>query len=101
MYLSASDINKIRQLMQNKPVHKVYLFGSYARGQATHNSDIDLLVEFDYAELNKEYDYFDIKFEVEDYLQKKVDLVSAKMLPASKIAPFVEHDKILIYENTY
>jgi predicted nucleotidyltransferase len=87
--------------MRDKPVRKVYLFGSYARGQATRHSDIDLLVEFDYTKLNKEYDYFDIKFEVEDYLQKKVDLVSAKMLSTSKIAPFVEQDKILIYENTH
>jgi predicted nucleotidyltransferase len=87
--------------MRDKPVRKVYLFGSYARGQATSDSDIDLLVEFDYTKLNKEYDYFDIKFEVEDRLHKKVDLVSAKMLAASKIAPFVEHDKLLIYEDTH
>jgi predicted nucleotidyltransferase len=100
MYLPTLDIQKIRQVMRGKPVHKVYLFCSYARGQATSDSDIDLLIEFDYTKLNKEYDYFDIKFEVEDYLQKRVDLVSAKMLSSSKIAPFVEHDKILIYENT-
>ncbi len=85
--------------MQDKPVIRVYLFGSYARGEADENSDVDLLVEFDYEKLNKPYDYFDIKFDVEDNLHKKVDVLSAKMLEKSAIAPFIEHDKLLIYER--
>ena len=99
MFLPQSDIYKIQQTVQDKPVNAVYLFGSYARGQADKNSDVDLLVEFDYNELNKKYDYFDIKYDLENNLHKKVDLLSAKKLLVSKIAAFVERDKILIYEK--
>ena len=99
MFLPQSDIRKIQQIMQDKPVKAIYLFGSYARGQADKNSDVDLLVEFDYNELNKKYDYFDIKYDLENNLRKKVDLISAKKLLMSKIATLVERDKILIYET--
>lgn len=85
--------------MQDKPVIRLYLFGSYARGEADSKSDIDLLAEFDYDELNKLYDYFDIKFAVEDQLQKKVDLVSAKMVNKSDMSSLIEKDKTLIYER--
>ena len=85
--------------MQGKPVIRLYLFGSYARGEAHSKSDIDLLAEFDYGELNKTYDYFDIKFAVEDQLQKKVDLVSAKMVNKSGMSSLIEQDKTLIYER--
>ncbi|GHT65832.1 hypothetical protein FACS189452_00650 [Bacteroidia bacterium] len=101
MFLPASDIQKIQQLMQDKPIVRAYLFGSYARGQADSGSDVDLLVEFDYSTLNKKYDYFDIKFDVEDTLHKKVDLVSVRTMSHSKIFPFVERDKILIYERNH
>lgn len=35
---------------KDKPVKKVYLFGSYAQGEAKESSDIDLLVELDYTQ---------------------------------------------------
>lgn len=44
-------IEQIRQTVtdyfKDKPVKRVYLFGSYARGEADENSDVDLLVEWD------------------------------------------------------
>ena len=54
-------------------VKNIALFGSYAKNQASTNSDIDFLVEFKPGE--KTFDkYMDLKFYLEDNLNKKVDL---------------------------
>lgn len=47
-----SNIISIREIkekaipiLQNYPVHKAILFGSYAKGEPTNNSDIDLYID--------------------------------------------------------
>ena len=42
MKLTPQEIEKIRFFFSDKPVKKVYLFGSFARGEADENSDVDL-----------------------------------------------------------
>ena len=55
-------------------VKRIALFGSYARGEQNDSSDIDVLVEF--MEDAVTFDnYMDLKFDLEDLFQKKVDLV--------------------------
>ena len=47
--LITEEIKKtVTNYFRDKPVKKVYLFGSYARGEADENSDVDLLVDLDY-----------------------------------------------------
>jgi predicted nucleotidyltransferase len=53
-------------------VKTIGLFGSWVRKQASPASDIDLLVEFDQPSFDK---YMDLKFYLEDLLEKPVDLV--------------------------
>ncbi len=48
MNLEKSKINIIKEYFRTQPVLRAYLFGSYVRGQADVNSDIDILVELDY-----------------------------------------------------
>jgi hypothetical protein len=63
-----------RSTLNKFGVKSIALFGSYVSGQATNNSDIDLLVEFIKGE--KTFDnYMDLKFYLEDNLNKDVDLV--------------------------
>ncbi|MEB3231498.1 MAG: nucleotidyltransferase family protein [Leptolyngbyaceae bacterium] len=50
------------------------LFGSTARNEATAQSDLDFLVEFD-ADPTLDL-YMDLKFFLEDLFEKKVDLVT-------------------------
>ncbi|WP_428842639.1 nucleotidyltransferase domain-containing protein, partial [Mammaliicoccus sciuri] len=46
MALSTHDTNLLRQYFADKPVKRVYLFGSYARNTAVKGtSDIDILLE--------------------------------------------------------
>lgn len=44
-------IEQIRQTVsdyfKDKPVKRVHLFGSYARGEADEHSDVDLLIDLD------------------------------------------------------
>ncbi|MBC8054551.1 MAG: nucleotidyltransferase domain-containing protein [Sphingobacteriaceae bacterium] len=97
MQLSQTEINYIKQYFITKPVMKAYLFGSYSRGEADANSDIDILVELDYSQ-KIGWDYFVMKDDLEEKLQKKVDIVSSRGL-SKYIMPYVEKEKQLIYEK--
>ena len=67
-------LQRKRSVLNRFGVKSIALFGSYVSGQATNNSDIDLLVEFKEGE--KTFDnYMDLKFYLEDNLNKDVDLV--------------------------
>ena len=55
-------------------VRSLALFGSYARGEASADSDLDFLVEFE----KKSFDgYMDFKAYLEGLFGRKVDLVLA------------------------
>lgn len=62
-----------QQLMQKYPIKSIGLFGSYARNEATHDSDIDLLVEFS-SPVGMEI--VDLAEELESILDHKVDIVT-------------------------
>ena len=43
--LTSEDINRfVRPIAEKYHVKEIYLFGSYARGEADENSDLDFLV---------------------------------------------------------
>jgi predicted nucleotidyltransferase len=75
------------------------VFGSYARGEETRKSDVDVMVRFDKNTRISLLDYAGIIVDLEKLLQKKVDLVEEGQLRhwAQESA---ERDKILIYERT-
>ena len=95
-----SDANAaiIRNYFKDKPVLKAYLFGSYARGDAGIESDIDILVELDYSE-RIGTKYIQMQLELKSLLKIDVDLVSERAL-SRHIRPFVEKEKMLIYERS-
>jgi len=96
MNLSAIEINQIKTFFADKPVKKVYLFGSYARGEADENSDVDLLIDWDYSKIIG-LDYVMWWEEIKELLHKDVDFVSVKYV-SPLIENYVNNDKILIYE---
>jgi predicted nucleotidyltransferase len=97
--MTMSDANAaiIRNYFKDKPVLKAYLFGSYARGDAGIESDIDILVELDYSE-RIGTKYIQMQLELKSLLKIDVDLVSERAL-SRHIRPFVEKEKMLIYER--
>ena len=60
---------------KNKPVSNVWLFGSYARGDADEDSDVDVLIDIEKgAKVGMQY--FLWNEELGNLLSKKVDIVS-------------------------
>ena len=75
----------VRTLTEHKPtlserfgVTDLALFGSFARDQATSESDVDILVSFDGPATSK--GFFGVQFYLEDLLNCRVDLVTHKAL---------------------
>ncbi len=97
MKLSSAHINKIRHFFAGLPVKKAYLFGSYSRNDADENSDIDILVELDHS-TPIGMQFFAYADELQNLLQKKVDIVSDEGL-SKYVKPFIDKDKVLIYER--
>ena len=92
-------INKLQGFFPAYPVEKAWIFGSYARGEETRKSDLDVLVRFDKNATITLIDYAKIMNNLSDLLHKKVDLVQEGTL--YKFAQeSVEDDKILVYERT-
>ena len=68
----------VRRVLKNYPeVAAAYLFGSYARGEATGKSDIDILLVLNEPMGMK---YFEIGAEIKEALNKEVDLLTHKQL---------------------
>lgn len=84
---------------QNKPVKKVWLFGSYATGSASEESDVDVLVDLDYS-VHIGWDYFAWHDELGSLLDKKVDVVSVEGVN-KRIWPYIQKDMTLIYERSH
>ncbi len=94
MYLSEADKQKIIEACRKNDISFCALFGSFARGEATEKSDIDLLVRFSKP---KGVDWQDAAFEIEDATGKKVDLVTENSL-SPYIQEFVLKDLQVLYE---
>ena len=80
-----------KELKKKYPISEMGLFGSYARGDYSQHSDIDILVDFD--DRIDEFDYIKIAHHLEDAFRQKIDLVSRKGIKAQYIS-YVESNLI-------
>lgn len=88
----------LAEYFKTQPVLKAWLFGSFARGEDTPKSDVDILVLPDYTKLDG-FGFFGMWGELERLLGRSVDLVTDAGL-ATYTRESVERDKQLIYERT-
>ncbi len=95
MDLDNSKIETIKNYFKGRPVLKAYLFGSYVRGNADDESDIDILVDLDYSQ-KIGLQFMQMKIDLEKLLNSKVDLVSANGV-SKYIKPMLDSEKRLIY----
>lgn len=95
MSLNDEKIKTISEYFKSRPVLKAYLFGSYVRGEADNESDVDILVDLDYSQ-KIGMQFFQMKIDLEKLLNSKVDLVSSNGL-SKYIRPLVDSEKQLIY----
>lgn len=88
----------IKEFFQAKPVDKVWIFGSFSRGEEHVDSDIDILISITPGARFSLLDHSKWIYQLEDLLCRPVDLVKeGTLLPFAE--PSVNHDKILIYEK--
>ncbi|MCX6188620.1 MAG: nucleotidyltransferase domain-containing protein [Bacteroidetes bacterium] len=95
MTIDSKQLEVIIEYFKTRPVLKAYLFGSYARGQADKQSDIDILVDLDYSQ-RIGLGFIQMQIDLENILKAKVDLVSSNGL-SKYIEPIIEKEKQLIY----
>lgn len=95
MDLDKRKIKNISDYFRTSPVLKAYLFGSYVRGEADSQSDIDILVDLDYSQ-KIGLQFIQMKIDLEKLLNTKVDLVSSNGL-SKHIKPLIDNEKKLIY----
>ena len=74
-------INKLREFFTlTNPSGKVWIFGSYSRGEESKESDIDILVRFDKSANVTLFKYISIVNALQSLLRKKIDLVEEGQL---------------------
>lgn len=89
---------KIAEYFKTQPVLKAWLFGSFARGEETPDSDVDILVEFDQNARVSLMKHAGMIIDLEQELNRPIDLVvNGTLLPFA--VESAERDKILIYER--
>ena len=85
----------IAPICKKYPIRKAYLFGSYARGNATEKSDVDLRIEGD---IKSFFMLGGIYSELSDALGTELDLLSR--LPESEaFKEDLKKDEVLLYER--
>ncbi len=78
-------------------VDKVFLFGSYARGAATEQSDIDLRV--DLGDMLRGLDVASFYADMEDALGRRVDIMTTRQLP-KKFLQSIRSEEIQVYGHS-
>jgi predicted nucleotidyltransferase len=74
------SIDQLKELIE--PIAKKYklkslwVFGSYARGEATEESDVDILIDYTDSEIIGLFDMVRLNNQLESTINKKVDLIS-------------------------
>ncbi len=76
-------IKKLVSSLSKRGAKRIRIFGSYARGEQTPKSDIDVLVDF--SERKSLLDFVRIEREVSEEIGKKVDL-----LTENAISPYLK-----------
>ena len=86
--------SKIIQMLKKEGAKRVAIFGSYARGEETPESDIDIIVSF--SERKSLLDLVRIERELSEALGIKVDLLTEKSI-SPYIRDIVKAETKIIY----
>ena len=86
---------RIAPVYRKYPIRKAYLFGSYARGNATEKSDVDLRIEGD---IKSFFMLSGIYADLSDALGTELDLLS-KLPDSETFKENLQKDAVLLYER--
>lgn len=71
----------VKPVAEKYGIEKIWLFGSYARGEATEHSDVDLLIS--YKKLRGMFALGGVYEDMKEAISKPVDIISERALTAS------------------
>ena len=99
--LAISEITSVvsRAASRFPGIKRVILFGSYARGEATPESDIDLRIEYEEGELSL-FQLSAFSGEVRELTGKSVDIVSKHDLGDCQLARAIDEEGLMLYERS-
>lgn len=105
MKLNIEEIkNKVAPIAKKYSLNAVYIFGSYARGDANENSDIDILIDREGSTLKGMLDMGNLYNDLCNSLKKEIDLITIQTLKqksTKKRLPYfienIESERIQIY----
>ena len=106
MVYSIEEIQKrITPIARQYGIKAIFLFGSYARGEARDDSDIDLLVDTSGTDLRSLISLGALYCDLEDALQKPIDLITvsaleqrAQMPSEEKFRETVMKERLNVYD---
>ena len=106
MVYSIEQIQKlITPIAKKYGLKSVFLFGSYARGTATENSDVDLIIDTSGTEIKSLLGLAAVYCELEEVLTKSIDLVTLSSLEQRSQMPSelsfranLEKERVNIYD---
>ena len=89
---------KAKKPCEKYRVKALHLFGSTARGEDKHGSDLDFVVDFeDFETTGSAARYFSLLHDLEDTFGTNVDLLTTGALKKKSLFRNIEKDKIQIY----
>ena len=93
---------RIIPILKSYDVKKAYLFGSYARGEATEASDVDLRIDRgDSKKLKGLFGVSGFRLDLVDALGREVDLLTC--IPqgplSEQFTASLKRDEVLIYDH--
>ncbi|MEA4896105.1 MAG: nucleotidyltransferase domain-containing protein [Oscillospiraceae bacterium] len=97
--LTVDEIRKkLFSVFDSAPVYKAVLFGSYARGEETEDSDIDIVIDSNNQLLN--IYFYGVLENITQALGRKVDLFEiSEIKPGSPIFKNIQREGVLLYEK--
>ena len=88
----------LEELLKDKPVYQVILFGSYAKQKATPKSDIDLIIDTN-SEL-KGFALLKLICQIEEKFKKEVDgFEKYEIIENSLIDKEIKETGVVVYEK--
>ena len=89
---------KLEEILKDKPVYQVILFGSYAKQKATPKSDIDLIIDTN-SEL-KGFALLKLICQIKEKLQKEIDgFEKYEIIENSLIDKEIKNTGVIVYEK--
>lgn len=98
MILTIDEIReKIRPICEQYKIEKVWLFGSYARGEAREDSDVDFHIKVN--EGTTLFQLGGIYADLEEAMGKEIDIITRIPEELEIFKKYVERDEILLYDS--